>query len=68
VYHLVLDLTGFVLDENQECCNNEQTLTLLHSQLSKEIEPSMENSTHHPLIVSNPINKKGLEVMRRNMR
>ena len=52
------------------CCNNdfEQTLTLLHSEWSKEIEPSGQSSTHHPLVVSNPIDKKGSEFMRRNMR
>ena len=30
--------------------------------------PSRQNSTHHPLIVNNPIDKKGLEFMRTNMR
>jgi len=56
-------ITDFISDENQECCNNEleKTLTLLHSEWSKEIEPSKQSSTHHPLIVSNPIDKKGLE-------
>ena len=40
-YHLVPAITDFISDENQECCNNklEQTLTLLHSEWSKEIEP-----------------------------
>jgi len=57
------------LDENWKSCNNEleQTLTLLHSDWSKEIEPSRQNSAHLPLIVSNPIKKKGSEFMRRNM-
>jgi len=41
---------------------------LLHSEWSKEIEPSWQNSTHHLLIVSNPIDKKGLEFMCRSMR
>jgi len=52
------------------CCNNdlEQTLTLLHSEWSKEIEPSGQSSTHHPLVVSNPIDKTGSEFMRRSMR
>ena len=52
------------------CCNNdlEQTITSLHSEWSKEIEPSGQSSTHHPLVVSNPIDKKGLEFMRRSMR
>jgi len=56
--------------KNRVCCKNdlEQTLTLLHSEWSKEIEPSRQSSTHHPLIVSNPIDKKGLEFMRRGMR
>jgi len=57
-------------DENRECCNNdlEQTLTLLHSEWSTEIMPSRQNSTHHPLIVNNPIDKKGSEFMRRSTR
>jgi len=56
-YHLPPAITDFISDENRECGNNEleQTLTLLHSELSQEIEPSRQNSTHHPLIVSNPI-------------
>jgi len=51
------------------CCNNdpEQTLTLLHSEWSKEIELSRQSSTHHPLVVSNPSDKKGLEFMCRSM-
>ena len=67
---LVPAITDFILDANWECCNNdlEQTLTLLHSEWSKEIEPSRQSSTHHPLIVSNPIDKKGSEFMRRGMR
>jgi len=69
-YHLAPAITDFILDENRECCNNdlEQTLTLLHSEWSKEIEPSGQSSTHHPLIVSNPIDKEGSECMRRSMR
>jgi len=69
-YHLVPAITDFISDENRECCNNnlEQTLTLLHSEWSKEIEPSGQSSTHHPLIVSNPIDKKGSEFMRRSIR
>jgi len=68
-YHLAPTITDFILDEDQECSNNEleQTLTLLHNEWSKEIEPSKQNSTHHPLIVNNPIDKKGSEFMRRNM-
>jgi len=55
--HLKSVITHFILDENQESCNNEreQTIMLLHREWSKEIEPSRQNSTHHPLIVSNPI-------------
>jgi len=70
VYHLASVITDFILDENQECCNNdlEQTLTLLHSEWSKEIEPSGQSSTHHPPLVSNPIDKKCSEFMRRSMR
>jgi len=34
---------------------------------TQEIEPSRQNSKHHPLIVSNPIDKKGSEFMRRSM-
>ena len=69
-YHLAPAITDFISDENRQCCNNEleQTLTLLHSVRSKEIEPSRQSSTHHLLIVSNPIDEKGLEFMRRSMR
>ena len=68
-YHLAPVITDFISDENWECCNNEleQTLTLLCSEWSREIEPSRQSSTHHPLIVSNPIDKKGSEFMCRNM-
>ena len=64
-YHLAPAITDFILDENLECCYNEleQTLTLLHSEWGKEIEPRRlprQNLTHHPLIVCNPIDKKGL--------
>ena len=57
-YHLAPAITDFISDENRVCCNNdlEQTLTLLHSEWSKEIEPSGQSSTHHPLVVS----KEGL--------
>jgi len=70
VYHLGPAITDFISDENWECCNNEleQTPTLLHSEWSKEIEPSRQSPTHHPLIVSNPIDEKGSEFMRRSMR
>jgi len=63
-------ITDFISDENRVCCNNdlEQTLTLLHCEWSKEIEPSRQSSTHHPIVVSNPIDKKGSEFMRRSMR
>jgi len=46
-YHLVPAITKFISDENQVCCNNdlEQTLMLLHSEWSKEIEPSGQSST-----------------------
>ena len=65
-YHLAPAITDFISDENRVCYNNdlEQTLTLLHSEWSKEIEPSGQSSTHHPLVVSN----KGSEFMRRGMR
>ena len=57
-YHLAPAITDFISesDENRKCCNNdlEQTLTLLHSEWSKEIEPLRQSSTHHPLIISNP--------------
>ena len=64
-YHLAPAITDFISDENRVCYNNdlEQTLTL-----SKEIEHLGQSSTHHPLVVSNPIDKKGLEFMRRSMR
>ena len=57
VYHLGPAITDFISDENWQCCNNEleQTSTLLHSEWSKDIEPSRQSSTHHPLSVSNPI-------------
>jgi len=60
----------FILDDNWKCCDNEleQTLTLLHSGWSKKIEFSRQSSTHHPRIVSNPIDKKDSEFMRRSMR
>jgi len=69
-YHLAPAIIDLILDENWECCNNEleQTLTLLHSEWSEEIQPSRQSSAHHPLIVSNPIDKKGSEFMRRSMR
>jgi len=69
-YHLAPAITDFISDENRVCCNNdlEQTLTLLHSEWSKEIEPSRQSSTHHPLVVSNLIDKKGSEFVRRSMR
>ena len=69
-YHLAPAITDFISDENRKCCNNdlEQTLTLLHSEWSKEIEPLRQSSTHHPLILSNPIDKKGSEFMRRSLR
>jgi len=68
--HLAPAITDFISDENRVCCNDdlEQTLTLLHSEWSKEIEPSKQSSTHHPLVVSNPSDKKGSEFMRRSMR
>jgi len=66
VYHLAPAITDFISDENRVCCNNdlEQTLTLLHSEWSKVSELSGQSSTHHPLVVSNPIDKKDLEFMR----
>jgi len=41
-YHLAPVITDLISDENRVCCNNdlEQTLTLLHSEWSEEIEPS----------------------------
>jgi len=65
VYHLAPAIIDIILDENRKCCGNEieQTLTLLHSEWGKEIEPRRlprQNLTHHPLIVCNPIDKKGL--------
>jgi len=69
-YHLAPAITDFISDKNRVCCNNdlEQTLTLLHGEWSKEIEPSGQSSTHHPLVVSNPIDNKGSEFMHRSMR
>jgi len=46
-------ITDFISDENRVCCNNdlEQTLTLLHSEWSKEIEPSgqMDSNSYSSL-------------------
>jgi len=69
-YHLASAITDIISDKNRECCNNklEQTLMLVHSEWSKEIESSRQSSTHHPFIVSNPIDEKGPEFMRRGMR
>jgi len=52
--HLAPAITDFILDEDRECCNNdlEQTLTLLHSEWSKQVEPWRQNSTHHSPNVS----------------
>ena len=63
VHYLAPAITDFILDKNQKCRDNklEQTLTLLHSERSKEIEPL------HPLIVINLINQKVLEFMHENM-
>jgi len=68
--HLAPAITDFFSDGNREYCNNEleQTLTLLRSDWSKEIEPSRQSSTYHPLVVSNPIDEKGSKVMHRSMR
>jgi len=65
-----LAMTDCILYENQEYGNKklEQTLTLLHVEQSKEIAPSRQTPTHHPLIISNTIDKKGLEFMRKSMR
>ena len=64
-YHLAPAITDFISDENRVCCINdlEQKPTLLHSEWSKEIEPSGQSSKHHPLVGSNPIDKKGLEII-----
>jgi len=69
-YNLAPAITYVISDKNLEYYNNdlEQTLMLLHSEWSKVIEPSRQSSTHHPLIVSNPIDKKGLKFMRGSMR
>jgi len=40
---------------------------LLRSEWSKEIETSRQSSRHHPLIVSNPIDEKGSEFMRKSI-
>ena len=67
---MALAINDFILDEHQGCYNNEleQTLTLLHSEWSKEVEPSRQSSTHHPFTVSNLIDEKGSEFMCRSMR
>jgi len=50
-YHLAPAIADFILSENRECCNNEleQTLTLLHSQWSKEIE--MPTAAYDPRLL-----------------
>jgi len=55
-----LAMTDFVLYENQECGDNklEQTLTLLNIERSKEIEPSKQTPTYHPIIVTNTIDTR----------
>jgi len=69
-YHLAPAITDLISDKHRECCNNdlEQTLTLLHSEWNKEIVPSRQSSTHHPIIVSNSIHKNGSDFMHRSMR
>jgi len=69
-YQLAPAITDFILDENRVCCNNdlEQTVTLLHSEWSKEIEPLGQSSTQYPLVVKNPIHQKGSVLMHRSMR
>jgi len=69
-FHLAPLITDLISDENRVCCINdlEQTPTLRHSEWSKEIEPSGQSSIHHPLVVNNPIDKKGSEFMRGSMR
>jgi len=44
-YDLAPAITDFISDANRVCCNNnlEQTLTLLHSEWIKEIEPSRQS-------------------------
>jgi len=68
-YHLAPAITDFISHENRKCCKNdfEQTLTLLRSEWSKDIEPSRQSSTHWPLIVISPIDKKCSAYMRRSM-
>jgi len=68
--HLAPAITDFISDENRVCCNNdlELTLMLLRGESSKEIQPSGQSSTHHPLVVTNPIDTKGSEFMRKSMR
>jgi len=69
-YHLAPAITAFVLDEDWKCCNNEleQTLTLLHSEWRKKIEPSRQKSTQYLIIVSNLIDSKGSEFVETCMR
>jgi len=59
-----LRFTDSILDENKECCDIkfDQTLTLLHCELSKEIQPFR----HFPLTVSNPIDQNDFKFMHRN--
>jgi len=63
-------ITDFIFDKAWKYCDNEleQTKTLLHGERSKQVELVRQDTTEHPRIVSKPINKKGPEIMRRNMR
>jgi len=71
-YHFAPTITDFILDENRECFNNEleHTLTLPGYTVNgvKRSSPRGKSSTHHPLIVSNPIDEKSSEFMRGIMR
>ena len=68
-YYLAPAITDFISDESWECCNNEleQTLTLLHREWSKEIEPSRQSLNVSFSHCHNPIDEKGSEFMRKSM-
>ena len=63
-HHLASIITKFMLDEKRRCCDNklEQTLALLHSEWSREVEPVKERTQsliRRSVTVSDPIDKNG---------
>jgi len=71
-YHLTPAITDLILTKIGNAAttnfNRHKHCCTVNGVKTQEIEPSRQNSTHHPLIVSNPIDKKASEFMHRNMR